>query len=490
MMLVLLGCGASEAPPTPAQPAREDAPVVGEASVSHAGWTWTRLAAAGDDIGGVRFGGTWDGDDGLDGQSLHEVGGERVLISHFERPVPGLYRSWVQGGLTRTEAVDLKPLFGGFQLCAGSGTPWNTHLGSEEYEPDAAIVGKDGKLPARADIGHGEQAIEDEGYNTIPQANPYHYGWAWELAADQGAPTPRLALGRFSHELALVMPDERSVYLSDDRRGGGLYLFVADEPRDLRAGTLYAASWGPTIRWVSLGHATDAELARAWKKPPAFRDLFSRVLADTCPEGHSRVISGSGRECLKVKDPLLASRFETRRLAGVRGASTNLTKEEGLAYDPEHNVLYVAISTITTPMTEPANACGAIYALSLASGHADTDQVEIRSPHVATATREILRGVEEGDHCRGDAIANPDNITFAGGELLIAEDTHRRADGQPRLWSWREGKLSEVFRGPVGSELTGLSVAGDRFTLVVQHPKGEPSYVGLVQRSGGDVEIR
>lgn len=482
MLFLLLGCGA----PTPVAeqkaPTVVEVPVVVDTPVRSAGWTWTKLATAGQEIGGVRFGGAFSGDDGLDGESLHVVDGQTWLVSHFERPIPALFRSHLQDGVASTEPIDLDPLYGGFQLCAGAPTPWNTHLGSEEYEPDAAIVGKDGKLPARADVGHGDQEIEDEGYNLIPGATPYRYGWAWEVAPDKGAPSPRLAMGRFSHEVALAMPDERSVYLSDDRRGGGLYLFVADKPRDLSAGTLYAAVWGPTVRWVNLGHASEAELAKAWKKPPVFSALFDRKIADTCPEGYTRVTSGSGRECLKVKNRLLASRFETRRMAGVLGATTHLTKEEGLAYDPQANVLYVAISNVTSPMPEPANACGAVYALSLASGHDDTEHKEILSPHVATSARELLRGVEDGKVCRDDAIANPDNLAFVDGELIIAEDTHKRADGLPRLWSWRDGKLTEVFRGPAGSELTGLSAADHQFTLVVQHPDASPSYVGLVSR--------
>ena len=35
--------------------------------------------------------------------------------------------------------------------CAGSVTPWGTHLGSEEYEPDAAKVG----CPADTDVTDG-----------------------------------------------------------------------------------------------------------------------------------------------------------------------------------------------------------------------------------------------------------------------------------------------------------------------------------------------
>jgi hypothetical protein len=36
------------------------------------------------------------------------------------------------------QAVDTKPISGAMNLCAGSLTPWNTHLGGEEDDPDGA----------------------------------------------------------------------------------------------------------------------------------------------------------------------------------------------------------------------------------------------------------------------------------------------------------------------------------------------------------------
>jgi secreted PhoX family phosphatase len=36
------------------------------------------------------------------------------------------------------------------------------------------------------------------------------------------------ALGRFAHELAYVIPAERTVYMTDDETNGALFLFVAD----------------------------------------------------------------------------------------------------------------------------------------------------------------------------------------------------------------------------------------------------------------------
>ena len=44
-------------------------------------------------------------------------------------------------------------------------------------------------------------------------------------------------MGRYSHENAQVMPDNKTVYLSDDGYDTVLYKFVADAPGDLSRGT-------------------------------------------------------------------------------------------------------------------------------------------------------------------------------------------------------------------------------------------------------------
>src|SRR5262249_3848770 len=76
-------------------------------------------------------------------------------------------------------------------------------------------------------------------------------------------------LGRISHELIQVMPDERTALMGDDATNGGLFLFVANKPRDLSSGTLYVAKWNQKTKehggsadlaWIKLGHATSDEI--------------------------------------------------------------------------------------------------------------------------------------------------------------------------------------------------------------------------------------
>lgn len=156
------------------------------------------------------------------------------------------------------ENVDLKSVGGGWNFCNATVTPWNTGLTSEEYEPAVDARWAETVSALTAYLGR--------------QANPYDYGYNVELIPD-GTGTrvvKHYAMGRLSQENASVMPDERTVYETDDYTGGVLFKFVADAAGDLSAGTLYAAKLAQVsmagglelrVTWVELGHGNDQEIA-------------------------------------------------------------------------------------------------------------------------------------------------------------------------------------------------------------------------------------
>ncbi len=90
-----------------------------------------------------------------------------------------------------------------------------------------------------------------------------------------------------------VMPDNRTVYLSDDHgSGGGFFRFVADTPGDFTSGKLYAmrvrqtskrngpaASSAFAVSWVLLGTGNNTQL-RAAAKNTTFLDMFE---VSSCP---------------------------------------------------------------------------------------------------------------------------------------------------------------------------------------------------------------
>ena len=69
--------------------------------------------------------------------------------------------------------------------------------------------------------------------------NPYFYGWNIEVSVTEKANVStqkHYAMGRLAFELSYVMPDEKTVYMTDDGTNVGLYMFVADNAGDLSSG--------------------------------------------------------------------------------------------------------------------------------------------------------------------------------------------------------------------------------------------------------------
>lgn len=462
------------------------------------------------------------------------------LVTHFECTRGAYYRSSLvlHDGVpalaqTRYDGV-LDAIGGVLNPCAGQVTPWGSLLSSEEYEPEAK-----GWDPAtgRPPFEHRGRMVDDWAtaglslaFDDLRDTSPYRYGWIPELTATGPAGalegTKHYAMGRFSHEQALVLPDRRTAYLSDDgSEGMGWFLFVADEPGDLSAGTLYAARWkrdldhrGP-LEWVNLGHASDEELA-PWvegPEPVQFTDLFQEGETPEggsggsvgCSQGTERIERSERlEECLALQPDsaampdvaLLASRMETRRYAAMKGATLNLHKGEGVAWDPHRQRIYLAQSVIGGSRTEPpdpselgppvSNRCGGVFQGSVAAGQRDTEGRPIPSDLVMTELEPALVGRElDRERCAEDGIANPDNIVFDDilDMLYVAEDTRRHE--RALLWAWRpdDGAPMPILRAPEGAEVTGIHISqplgarplqgtsGARWLFVsIQHPSGAP----------------
>jgi len=501
-----------------------------------------------------------------DFNSLHQVGGNMFLVSHFETRPAAMYLTLVdqdeQGNLTpeATRLIDFSGVYGGFVHCAGSVTPWNSHLGSEEYEPDAR-----GWVDAGVGIGRYNAAMaayydatgwtfndndpEGDPATAATEMNPYRYGYPVEVTVNADGSTDvakHFAMGRTANELSIVMPDEKTVYITDDGTNTMLVMFVADTAGDLSAGTLYAGKWNQIadtaeggrawLSWINLGHATDAEVEayvdNAFGDPTAgrwevqFDDLFDYAdpVSGACSAPLTSVNSGHAgpyQECLKVKDTLPAgmtdavlARLETRRYAALQGATTEFRKMEGASYDPSRRTLYLAMSEVGKGMTngDPTydlggnndirvteNKCGAIYALRVSGRARDTDGNAIPSKYVARMMQGILAGNRistSGDNqCSLDNIGNPDNISFLPGynTLVIGEDAGNSVHQIDMVWAYdmRSKELTRIQTTPFGSETTSVywypSLGGWGYLMsVVQHPYGESDSAELVNAPEGD----
>ncbi len=164
--------------------------------------------------------------------------------------------------------LDFSGVEGTWVNCFGTLSPWNTPLSAEELYFDDTADWNNAEYKYVGDVA----ALE--GYlGHYP--NPYRYGYVVEIKNPAGNPSPvkHFAQGRFSHENSVVMPDQKTVYLSDDGTDVVFYKFIADRAGDLSSGTLYAAkamqSAAPgtsaaeaafQISWIELAHGSNSDI--------------------------------------------------------------------------------------------------------------------------------------------------------------------------------------------------------------------------------------
>lgn len=490
---------------------------------------------------------------GLDFTSFLNIDGRLFMVSQFECAIGAIYTAELMQNNKTGELsvkdnslkfVSQKDDFGGFVHCAGQKTPWESHLGSEEYEPDAknytACMKSNGK-----DCDYGNELMHEhmdvsKYFGDKSLSSAYYYGWTPEvMLSNKGDVTYKkhYAMGRFSHELSYVMPDKKTVYMSDDGTNVGLFMFIADKEEDLSSGTLYAAKWTQTsevgkgageatLTWINLGHATNDEIKSVLdadnnvktNDAPIFSNIFevSDVQDDnTCLEGYTSVNTSAGQECLKLKDgkEKIASRLETRRYAAYKGATTEFRKEEGITFDPKSEKLFVAMSSIERGMENEKsipkknsikydiggnndikveyNKCGAIYSLDVSKVEVkDTEDNVIGSSYVVKNMKAILEGkpvsYDEkspyfGNSCDVNSISNPDNITYVENSdvLMIGEDTSKHKNNVVWAYNTKTKLLTRVFTTPLGAETTSpfwytnLKDGYGYMSVVTQHPETE-----------------
>jgi uncharacterized protein len=428
------------------------------------------------------------------------------------------------GALTpvKLSNVDFSGVGGLWIPCNGSTTPWMTHLGSEEYEPDARSFENKPLEAMNLYLGTGGKTAAQGG------AKPYMYGHLVEVTVSPEGSTrvaKHYAMGRLAFELGDVMGDRKTVYYGDDGDDVIRAMFVADTPADLSSGTLYAARWiqeqasgfgKARLDWIKLGHATDDEIKAIIDEGTGFSDIFETASADAVKAEPARyagfkpvfVYAGTGgkttTEFLKVRPGMekAAAFLETRRYAGLQGATTEFTKMEGQAHDSADKKLYTVISYIRKSMIEGQNearpqdhislsgdekdlTCGAVYESTLTGGRKDTDGNPIASDWVAADMNALVTGGRQPkeattgkfDACDTERVANPDNIRFSEAmrTLFIGEDSGNHLNNFVWAFNVDSGRLARIFSAPAGGENTGLNVYDDvngrsYITGNVQHP--------------------
>lgn len=450
--------------------------------------------------------------------------GKLYNISHFET-VPGamyvteLSQDKTTGKLTpvRTRNIDFSGFNGGWVHCAGSVTPWGTHLGSEEYEPDARAVdpvtGKISDYYKNMAKYFGLDPNATDG--SLKTLNAYDYGWQIEIKVNSFTDvtaTKHYSMGRVAHELAYVMPNKKTTYITDDGANVGLFRYEADSAGDLTSGELFVAKWTQTsstnggsadLSWISLGKAADHEIKNYLNQRITFNDIFETATPNadnSCPATFTSINTTTGHECLKVKAGMekAASRLETRRYAAMLGGTTEFNKMEGIAHNPDTNTLYIAMSVVDKGMNDnnatsdkggpnhiklPKNVCGTVYALDLDSKFIAKNMYGLVS---GTPKTYDAASAFASNTCDIDGIAEPDNVTFMPGynTLIIGEDTGRHQNDMIWAYNLKTKALTRIQTTPYGSETTSPyfypNINGWAYLMsTIQHPYGESDQTKL-----------
>ncbi|MBF0277329.1 MAG: DUF839 domain-containing protein [SAR324 cluster bacterium] len=394
-----------------------------------------------------------------------------------------------EADLQSSKMIDLSSVDGGFVMCSGIVTPWGTALMAEEYFYYGTEVWNhpyNHDADERADFlgGNDVSYIRPKSMNKYlgGMSNPYRYGYMIEASNAASTDAPELvkhyATGRLSHETAAVMPDMKTVYMSDDDSGayvgkkyntasGGVFFkFVADTKGDLSAGTLYAAKLmqdqgndprkvGFDVQWIMLGHGSNAQI-KGWIAE------YDQIKVSDYQEGKSSYISndqvnnwaegrtgsdldGDGNiESYQDDRPAF---LESRKAAAALGATNEWDKLEGVT--SHGNKVYLGVSAISYPMDKTwghldwktgkkdpnqqaaialnREDCGGIY---IAETEADFN--------VTRLDPLIIGKTIEGKQCSPDLPANPDNIlAMPDGSLMIGEDAGKKKHPLDMLWMVR-----------------------------------------------------
>jgi secreted PhoX family phosphatase len=384
--------------------------------------------------------------------------------------------------LVKYHNVDTSSVNGLWITCGASLSPWGTHLSSEEYEPNAFTIASDAQFKAYSKNLYGDETT----------ANPYNYGHLPEVTVNVDGTASikkHYCMGRISHELVQLMPDNRTVIMGDDATNSGYFLFIADKEKDLSAGSLYVAKVGAgfsldpagaaaPLTWIKLGSATSAEIrALATSLKPT--DIMSVKTTDPQDTSYKRVAANGRIEWLKVMPGMdkAAAFLETHRYAALVGASMGFTKMEGTTVNIADKIAYSALQNCQSSMVTgnalnvPGNGvaipkaldAGAVMMLNLRGGQKDTLGGAMTSEWVPVDTKALLTGEDIaadalGNTANPNKVANPDNLKFSEKmrTLFIGEDSSQHVNNF--LWAYNIDTkvLARVMSIPAGGESTGL----------------------------------
>ncbi|TAH25508.1 MAG: DUF839 domain-containing protein [Cytophagales bacterium] len=156
-----------------------------------------------------------------DSSTILGDGGGATLIT--------LSKSDRQWNVVLKENIGFSNVGGTYNNCSGVLTSNNKILSAEEFPPNSnKNLFKKGK---------GFRDTSD----FLQHPRWQNMGWMVEVDVKTKKATQKLfSLGRYSHEGAIIMPDNKTMFLTDDHSPSVFFKFIADSPNEFDKGQLYA----------------------------------------------------------------------------------------------------------------------------------------------------------------------------------------------------------------------------------------------------------
>jgi len=146
--------------------------------------------------------------------------------------------------IANAKAVDFVGVGGTLRNCGGVATPDGRILTAEEAEPANNL----------ALTTAGYEITDTSLANGLPKYQ--NMGWMVEVDPQTARATRKLyRMGRFMHEDAHIMPDNKTIYLTDDNNPAVFFKFECTEPGVYQEGQLYAYQMnllGNSGTWLEL----------------------------------------------------------------------------------------------------------------------------------------------------------------------------------------------------------------------------------------------
>lgn len=385
---------------------------------------------------------------------LGDGGGMTVFTVH--RPEDG---RWVviDDERGKYRSVDFRSVGGTMANCGGFQTPWGTVLTAEEYIYfDNAGIYKDGT------------GITDTSDYTVTKFNGKpvqetikryeNFDWMVEVdVANAKAIRKNYNMGRYGHEGGAMLPDGKTVFLTDDYAPGFIYKFVADRSFDLSSGQLYV--------YKQNANAIGGE----WLKMPM--DLRSLI------------------DARETSAQMGATMFNRTEWAVHLNGKIYFT-ETGKDDTEDFMQRYAKMGGVLPEHLKEVDAADGSADLRLMDYYGRILELDMESGHL----RVYLAGGQGTDQ----HFSNPDGlaVTYVNGKpvLMVNEDLNGYSHGRvPPAYNQRINEiycldlslqnptiddLAKLAIGPAGCETTGgrFTPDGSTYFVNVQHPKTENKF--------------